>query len=197
LVLLSSWTSDSHSPRSQPDRTRQEDRRLKFYELRDNLPFFRGDGLEAQGDPWQGPGRDFLKEVERTQRMQLDWRSPPHSAADDLFRRIQQDPQLLLAVLSFACENILLGYSFQEYDSAATRLDGALQQAGANWEVVQVPGMTKFQLRRRVVGATSQAVAQTTATAGNASDHLDRAWQHALRARAGSQSRVCGGGQGG
>jgi hypothetical protein len=28
---------DSHSPRSQPDRTRREDRRLKFYELRDNL----------------------------------------------------------------------------------------------------------------------------------------------------------------
>jgi pimeloyl-ACP methyl ester carboxylesterase len=27
----------SHSPRSQPDRTRREDRRLKFYELRDNL----------------------------------------------------------------------------------------------------------------------------------------------------------------
>jgi hypothetical protein len=29
---------DSHSPRSQPDRTRREDRRLKFYGLRDNLP---------------------------------------------------------------------------------------------------------------------------------------------------------------
>src|SRR5688572_15084523 len=29
---------DSHSPRSQPDRTRREDRRLKFYELRDKLP---------------------------------------------------------------------------------------------------------------------------------------------------------------
>jgi hypothetical protein len=28
---------DSHSPRSQQDRTRREDRRLKFYELRDNL----------------------------------------------------------------------------------------------------------------------------------------------------------------
>jgi hypothetical protein len=28
---------DSHSPRSQQDRTRREDRRLKFYELRDKL----------------------------------------------------------------------------------------------------------------------------------------------------------------
>jgi hypothetical protein len=28
---------DSHSPRSQRDRTGREDRRLNFYELRDNL----------------------------------------------------------------------------------------------------------------------------------------------------------------
>src|SRR4051794_1631371 len=90
------------------------------------LPFFRGEGLDAQGQSWRdGPGRDFVKEVERTQRIQLNWSSPPHSAADELFRRIQQDPQLLLDILNFACENILLGYSFQAYDSAARRLDVA------------------------------------------------------------------------
>jgi len=37
LVLLSSWTWFQRPSRSQPDRTRREDRRLKFYELRDNL----------------------------------------------------------------------------------------------------------------------------------------------------------------
>jgi hypothetical protein len=36
LVLLSSGLG-SHPSRSQPDRTRREDHRLKFYDLRDNL----------------------------------------------------------------------------------------------------------------------------------------------------------------
>jgi hypothetical protein len=31
----------SHPSRSQPERTRREDRRLKFYELRDNLVIMR------------------------------------------------------------------------------------------------------------------------------------------------------------
>jgi hypothetical protein len=124
------------------------------------------------------PRRDFVKEIERTEQVRLDWTSP-RSGAEDLWQRIQQDPQLLLNVVSFACENILLGYSFQSYDSAGRRLDQALQQAGANWEVVQVPGKSKFQLRRRVAVATTEAVARITGMGGNASDHLDRAWQHA------------------
>jgi hypothetical protein len=41
------WTC-SHSPRFQSERTRREDRRLKFYELRDNLHFGQTDGVSAQ-----------------------------------------------------------------------------------------------------------------------------------------------------
>jgi hypothetical protein len=41
------WT-DSHSPRCQRQRTRRENRHLKFYELRDNLA--DGHGLGLSGD---------------------------------------------------------------------------------------------------------------------------------------------------
>jgi len=34
-------TTISHSPRSRRDRTRREDRHLKFYERRDNLGFVK------------------------------------------------------------------------------------------------------------------------------------------------------------
>jgi hypothetical protein len=37
-------TTISHSPRSLRDRTRREDRHLKFYELRDNLRAFDAGG---------------------------------------------------------------------------------------------------------------------------------------------------------
>jgi hypothetical protein len=48
------WTC-SHSPRSQPDRTRREDRRLKFYELRDNLGCGAAAPCASAGSP--DPGR--------------------------------------------------------------------------------------------------------------------------------------------
>jgi hypothetical protein len=60
----------------------------------------------------------LAKEVERSQRLKLDW-SGPQGGRDALWRRIQGDPQLLLDVLRFACENILLGWSFQELRARA------------------------------------------------------------------------------
>jgi hypothetical protein len=91
------------------------------------------------------------------------------------------DPQLLLDVLRFAGENILLGYSFQEYSNAGNRLDQGPQQAGTAWEVVPVPGRSEFQLRRRVSPATTAAVTQNTAAANDASDQLDQCLAVRLR----------------
>jgi len=141
-------------------------------------PFLRGEGLEADPAPY-GTGRDFLKEVEQTERIRLNWGNGRQSAGDDLWGRIHQDQRLLLGVLRYACEHILLGCSFQEYDAEARRLDEALRRAGADWELVKVPDRTSFQLRRRVSAATSEAVRRATTTVGSASEHLNQAWQHA------------------
>jgi hypothetical protein len=143
------------------------------------VPFFKGWGLEAQ-NAYGEPTRDFLKEVERNLRIQLSWQYGRATALEDLWRRIQKDPDLLLNVLRFACEHVLLGYEYQNYQSAGRQLDRALREAGAVWEVVELSGRTTFQLRRRVASATTAAVTRTTSTSGGASDHLERAWQHAF-----------------
>lgn len=141
-------------------------------------PFLLGAGMEAQGE-WDRPGRDFVQEVERRQRLQLDWRNGRQGAQDDLWRRLQVDQQVLLDVLRFSCENILLGYSVQEYRSAGRRLGDALKEAGSAWEAIPGPGHTQFELRRRVSGAATAAVSHNTAASDGASEHLEEAWRHA------------------
>jgi hypothetical protein len=141
-------------------------------------PFLTGNGYEAQGS-WNRSGRDFIREIERTQRLSLDWRHGPESAQQDLWQRLQREQALLVDVLCFACQNILLGYTFQEYDEAGSRLNRALQQAGTVWEVVPVAGRTGFRMRRRASAATASALKQNTSAGDGASDHLGQAWQHA------------------
>ena len=96
-------------------------------------PFLRGAGMEAQGS-WDQPGRDFVREIERTQRLRLDWSGGPASAQEDLWQRLHREQTLLVNVLTYACSNVLLGYTYQDYREAGARLDRELQQAGTVWE---------------------------------------------------------------
>lgn len=142
-------------------------------------PVFAGRGPDAYAGPMFGTGtqRDFVKEVERTFRIKLDWRNGRTSASRHLATLISTDNELLVNVVDYALRNIGLGYDYQHAEDAASELNRALAQGGSEQGVVALPAPRfGFQLRRRTTEAASAAAAAQIATTGNASEHLSRAW---------------------
>ena len=87
----------------------------------------------------------------------------------------------LVKVLDYALNDVMLGYEAQGIDPAVKELDRALQQAGADYVVVQPSEeWVKFRLERRTTGAAAAAVRSQTSVRGNAADHLDKAWAAAF-----------------
>ena len=149
-------------------------------------PFFQGAGPAAYGF---GPGfgytdqapRSFVKEIERNFQVSLPWGNGPKGAADALWRSVQTDRDLLVKVLDYALTDVMLGYEAQGIDGAVKELGRALGQAGADYVVVQPDEQwVKFRLERRTTRAAASAVRSQGSVGGNASDHLDKAWQAAF-----------------
>jgi hypothetical protein len=140
-------------------------------------PFVAGQGPESYLGPMLGTGsaRSFVREVERSLNLSLDWSQGEASARDSLARQLNADQDLLAKVIDYALRHLTLGYDFQHAEDAAFELARALEQAGADFEVVPLDEEFGFQLRRRTTTAAGSAFADATASPGNALDHLNRA----------------------
>jgi hypothetical protein len=145
-------------------------------------PFFRGEGPDGGGSIFtSAPPRDFVREVERSFQVPLNWHGGRSSAATDLWVAMQNDRALLVRILDFALQNLAIGYDFQSGDGAAHELARGLRQAGADYEVARLaPDSAYYRLQRRTTAAASAAVQAQEAIRGNAADHLDKAWNAAF-----------------
>jgi hypothetical protein len=143
-------------------------------------PFVNGNGPDAYSGPMlgTGPARSFVREVERSFGLTLDWRSEA-TARDALARQLNEDQDLLAKTVDYALRNLTLGYDFQHAEDAASELARALQQSGSEFDVIPVDDGFGFQLRRRLTPTASAALLGATSTVGNAADHLKRAWDAA------------------
>jgi hypothetical protein len=148
-------------------------------------PFFAGHGPASEGF---GPGwghteapRNFMMEIERTCQIPVSWQHGRSSAADSVWEAMYRDRALAARVIDYALGEVMLGYDAQGIEPAVEELHRALQQAGANYVVVQPdPGYVRYRLERRTVPAAAAAVRAQTAMPGDASDHLDKAWSAAF-----------------
>ncbi len=143
-------------------------------------PFVTGNGPDAYLGPMLGTGsvRSFVREVERSFGLTLDWRNEA-TARDSLARQLNEDRDLLAKVLDYALRNLSLGYDFQHAEDVASELARALQQSGSEFEGVPLDDGFGFQLRRRLMPTATAAMLESTSVPGNASDHLERAWDAA------------------
>jgi hypothetical protein len=139
--------------------------------LHEGTPLDSGFGLQSDHD------RDFLREVERNLRLSFNWQHGHQSAFDSLAAEIQRDPAVLVKVVDFALRNILIGYTFQDYDRAAGELDRILREAGSVWCVRETPGRVECFLERRADPAAGEAIRVIANEAGRDNEHLSRAWQ--------------------
>jgi hypothetical protein len=154
---------------------------LRFLE-----PFFAGRGPAAYGF---GPGfgyteaapRNCVIEIERTCQIPIPWQNGPNGAANAVWQQIHQDRVLAVRVIDYALGEVMLGYETREIEPAVKELNRALQQAGANYVVVQPnPQRASYRLERRTIPAAAAAARAQTSLPGNASDHLGKAWSAAL-----------------
>ncbi len=143
-------------------------------------PFFAGNGPLAYGMGYgygEGQGRDFLREIERTCQIPVPRQNGPVGAANGVWQQMWRDRALAIRVIDYALGEMMLGYDAQGIEPAVRELNRALQQAGANYVVVQPdPGWGRYRLERRTIPAAATAVRAQTAQSGDASEHLDKAW---------------------
>jgi hypothetical protein len=149
--------------------------------LRFMQPFFAGHGPASEGF---GPGwghteapRNFMMEIERTCQIPVSWQLGHSGAADSVWEAMYRDRALAVKVLDYALGEMMLGYDAQGSEPAVEELHRALQQAGANYVVVQPdPYWVRYRLERRTIPAAAAAARAQTSLSGNASDHLGKAW---------------------
>lgn len=148
-------------------------------------PFFQGQGPAAYGF---GPGygytdaapRNFVMEIERTCQIPVPWQQP-RSAADAVWQQMYRDRALAVKVIDYALGEMMLGYEAGDIEPAVKEFSRALQQAGANYVVVQPdPDWVRYRLERRTLPAAAAAARAQTSLPGNASVHLDKAWSAAF-----------------
>jgi len=122
-----------------------------------------------------------MMEIERTCQIPVSWQHGRSSAADSVWEAMYRDRALAARVIDYALGEVMLGYDAQGIEPAVEELHRALQQAGANYVVVQPdPGYVRYRLERRTLPAAAAAVRAQTAMPGDASDHLDKAWSAAF-----------------
>src|SRR5437588_11991230 len=111
-------------------------------------PFVAGQGPESYLGPMLGTGsaRSFVREVERSLNLSLNWTQGEASARDSLARQLNADQDLLVRVIDYALQHLTLGYDFQHAEEAAVELARALEQAGADCEVVPLDDAFGCQL---------------------------------------------------
>lgn len=153
--------------------------------LRFMQPFFAGHGpaSEGFGPAWghtEAP-RSFLMEIERTCQIPVSWQLGQRSAVESVWEAMYRDRTLAVRVIDYALGEMMLGYDAQGIEPAAEELHRALQQAGANYVVVQPdPGWVRYRLERRTVPAAAASARTQMSRPGNASEHLDKAWSAAF-----------------
>jgi hypothetical protein len=154
---------------------------LRFME-----PFFAGRGPASYGF---GPGygyteeapRSFVMEIERTCQIPIPWQNGPNGAANEVWQAMCRDRALAVRVLDYALGDVMLGYEGTEIEPAVKEFHRALQQAGANYVVVQPdPEYVRYRLERRTIPAAAAAAQAQTSLPGNASGHLGKAWAAAF-----------------
>ncbi len=148
-------------------------------------PFFQGEGPAASGfgPGWgyEGPPRDFVREVERSFQVTLPWNGGRRTASNALWRMMQEDRGLLAKIIDYALRDMMMGYGAQALDGAVKELTLALEQSGANYVIVQPdPQYFRFRLEKRTLPTARAAVAAQARQPGNAATHLDKAWRAAF-----------------
>jgi hypothetical protein len=141
------------------------------------------------------PSTDFLLMAERRLRVNLDWQDDGgRTALLSLAKRMEGNDEFFLQVLELAIEQIDLGYTWQDQESALSELDRILTEAGSAWRVdiqrIETEDYVFGQLRkgyrevrtlqRRASETATNALTESVRLAPAAASHLASAWNYAF-----------------